>query len=81
MKVYREINITEFKFWSGGKSTVELLTLEEMRKIQYYLEDLEEDGFIHSETDLNDFFWFDTDWIANFLGYENFEALYKERKH
>ena len=81
MKVYKEIKITEFNFWCGAKSTVELLTHEELDWLQEYIEELETEGHIWSETDLNDFFWFDTDWIAKFLGYKDFETLYKERMH
>lgn len=36
-------------------------------------------GDIWTETDINDFFWFDTETIAAWLGYKDFETLYNER--
>lgn len=32
-----------------------------------------------TETDINDFFWFETDTIADLLGYSDWEALIEER--
>ena len=49
MKIYREMNLNEFKLWS--------------------------------ETQLNDFFWFDNDWIANFFGYVDFNEMWYERRY
>lgn len=69
-----------FKFWSGAKSTVEYLTLEEIENIwANYLDD-EILGRIPEETEINDFFWFETDEIARFLGYEDFDELMEDRK-
>lgn len=78
MKIYREMDLSEFEFWSGARSTVELLTKEELYLIQEYLE---EECEPMSETEVNDFFWFDTEWLAIFLGYEDFESLYCERRY
>lgn len=82
MKVSREISITDFHFWSGAQTTVKLLELEELKAIQEYIEEIEdEDKIIWTETMLNDFFWFETDWIAEFLGFKDFEDLYEKRSH
>ena len=47
------------------------------------MEILEEDcGFnmnTPTETDINDFFWFERDTIADLLGYSDWEALIGER--
>ena len=73
MKLYREESITNFDFWSGAKNTVKHLTDEELTTIESYLEEIFPDGM--DETELNDFFWFEDDLIAEWLGYENFEAI------
>ena len=69
---------TEFKFWSGAKSTVKYLTSDELDTIEFILE-LED--YVYTETDINDFFWFETDTIAEWLGYNSFDEImdrYKE---
>ena len=73
MKLYREESIRNFDFWSGAKDTAKYLTEDEMNTIEEMLEELYPDGM--SETELNDFFWFEDDTIAEWLGYEDFEAL------
>ncbi len=73
MKMYREENLTNFEFWSGAKNTVEYLTWEELETIESMLEEMYPDGM--DETDINDFFWFEEDTIAEWLGYEDFEEL------
>lgn len=62
MIVKSDTTIREFNFWSGAKDTVRYLTLEELDSVESILDDLYPDGI--SETDLNDFFWFDNDTIA-----------------
>lgn len=73
MKIYKEENLTNFEFWSGAKNTVEYLTWEELEQIESMLEEMYPDGM--DETELNDFFWFEDDTIAEWLGYEDFEEL------
>lgn len=73
MKIYTEQNLTNFEFWSGAKDTVKYLTDEELESIEKTLEEQYPDGM--SETELNDFFWFEDDLIAEWLGYEDFEEL------
>ena len=73
MKLYREESISNFDFWSGAKDTAKHLTDEELTTIESYLEDLFPDGM--GETELNDFFWFEDDTIAEWLGYEDFGAI------
>ena len=73
MKAYMEINLKDFEFWSGAKDTVKYLTEEELDTIENILEELYPDGM--SDTQINDLFWFEDDWIAEMLGYDNFEAI------
>lgn len=82
MKISREISITDFHFWGGAQTTVMLLELEELKDIESYIEEIEvTDKIVWTETFLNDFFWFDTEWIAAFLGFESYEDLYQKRKY
>lgn len=73
MKIYSEMSLTDFEFWSGAKDTANYLTYKELETIEYLLEDMYPDGI--DETTLNDIFWFENDWIAEMLGYESFDAI------
>ena len=66
MKVYSEINLRDFEFWSGAKSNAETLTSEQLDMVESILEDAYPDGM--DETQINDFFWFDFDTIREWLG-------------
>lgn len=73
MKVYKEVNAYNFDFWSGAKDTVKYLTDEEVNMIFDMLEELYPEGM--DETQVNDFFWFEEDTIAEWLGYRSFEEI------
>ena len=73
IKVVSEVDLSDFDFWSGAKDTVEYLTDEQLNEVQSMLEDLYPDGM--TETQINDIFWFEDDWIAEMLGFESFEDL------
>lgn len=78
MKIISEDKrLRDFDFWSGAKDTVDYLTSDELDTIEDILEDAYPDGM--TETQVNDLFWFDTDVIAEWLGYEDFESLINER--
>ena len=80
MKIYTEKSLRDFEFWSGAKDTVKYLTESELNTIESILEDCApEDGY--SDTDINDFFWFEDDTIAEWLGYDDFEQLMEEREN
>lgn len=73
VKVYRETDLTDFEFWSGARDRVKYLTDDELRQICNTLEDIYPDGM--TETQVNDIFWFEEDWIAEMLGFESFEEI------
>ena len=73
MKIYIEKSLSNFEFWSGAKDTIKYLTDEELDTIESILEDWYPDGM--SETEINDFFWFEEDTIAEWLGYNDFEEI------
>ena len=77
MKIYQETSLRDFEFWSGAKTTAETIwdkfggegfdTIEREWELEY------PDGM--DETQVNDMFWFETDYIATLLGYRNWEHL------
>ena len=74
MKVFKEVNsYSDFDFWSGARDTVKYLTAEEIEEIFSMLEDIYPEGM--EETEVNDFFWFEDDTIAEWLGYSSFEEI------
>ena len=73
MKIYTENSLSNFEFWSGAVDRVKYLTDDELDTIEAILEDIYPDGM--DETQINDLFWFEEDWIAEILGYEDFEAI------
>lgn len=79
MKVIKEVNnYSDFEFWSGAADTVEYLTAEEVEKVLIILEDIYRDGM--TDTELNNFFWFEKDTIAEWLGYDSFEEIYNREE-
>lgn len=77
MKFYVEKDLRDFDFWGGAKQTRDYLTNEEVDAIEWALED---SGEKFTETEINDIFWFDADWIAEILGYEDFEEIMRRVK-
>lgn len=74
MKIYSETSLKNFQFWSGAKDVVKFLTDAELDYLESILEsEIFPDGA--SETEINDFFWFEDDTIAEFLGYSDFGEI------
>lgn len=73
MKIYTEDSIRNFKFWSGGRDTVDDLFDSDFDILEPRIEEIF-DGEC-SDTELNDFFWFERDTIAEWLGYEDYDEL------
>ena len=78
MKVYEESSLNDFEFWGSAIQTAKYLTDDEIDAIEENLNELNSGGM--SKTEINDFFWFDDDTIAKWLGYPDFETLMDERK-
>jgi len=64
MKVYSEINLRNFDFWSGAKN--HSFTYEELEEIQYQLEDIYPDGL--EDVQINDLFWFEEEFLCELIG-------------
>ena len=78
MKYTVEESLRNFQFWSGAKDTAEQLTEEQFDQIESILEDCYPDGM--TDTQINDIFWFECDWIADQLGFEDWKSLVKHNK-
>ena len=81
MTVTIELTASEFsrRCWSGAADTCKYLTLDEIRDILHMLDDNYNSGKFMSLTEVNDFFWFERDIIAEWLGYENFDYIIDKR--
>jgi hypothetical protein len=81
IKVFTEINLKDFEFWGPAVQHAEMLTDDEFD----HLEGMLSDHCVYDETELNDFFAHDTDDIARWLGFYNWDEFveYKEneKKH
>lgn len=73
MKIYKEENLRYFEFWGGACDTVKYITDEELDTLESILEECNPKGM--SETEINDFFWFEEDTIADWLGYSSFDEI------
>lgn len=68
MKITCESSLWCFEFWSGAKCLREQLTPIEMDTIEEMLEELYPDGM--TDTEINDLFWFDPEFVCELLGYQ-----------
>lgn len=70
MKVYKECNsIYDFEFWAGAENTISSICAA--NKEDEFWDFIEEyfDGYDSiSETELNDFVWFESDYIYEHIG-------------
>lgn len=67
MKVYYDFNIYTFEGWSGAKDTLRTVaTAHKMDELEQLIEDI----FCGeaSETEINDFLWFEDEYILECLG-------------
>lgn len=78
MKITTEKSLRDFEFWSGAVYTAENLTDKQLDQIESYLEDAFPDGV--TDTEVNDFFWFENDQIAEWLGFEDWETFLKSNE-
>lgn len=76
MTIKQEMNLEDFPFWSGARHTEAVLKWTELQTIENELVAQKDEW---DATELNDLFWFERDYIAEILGYENWEALENER--
>ena len=67
MQISYELDLRNFKAWSGARFTLDRLIDEDMcEDLEFILEDMYPDGM--TETQLNDLLWFEPEWIFETLG-------------
>ena len=77
MKIYEEKSLKDFKFWGGAEDRRKYFTDEEMEVLEECLNELYPEGL--EETQLNDIFWHDSDFLAELVGYNDFDEIIIER--
>lgn len=75
--ITEEISLRDFPFWGNAEMVSSYLTEDEFEMIEDFLNESYPGGI--DKTDLNDFFAFDEDTIAQWLGYDDFDALREDR--
>ncbi len=83
MKYVVEESLDNFGAWSGGKDTLDTLKEKgDVDSVECLIEELastSEEGL--TDTNINDFLWFERDTIAQHLGYSDWEEYeYGERE-
>ena len=64
-----EFDINSFEFWSGAKSKIEnIRELDKLDELEDLIIEVFGDRESVSETDINDFVWFEDDMINDYLG-------------
>lgn len=72
MKLYKELDITNFEPWSGAVDTYNTIeAADKLNQLEALLEELYPEGI--EETQLNDLLWFDSEWLFECLGIEEDE--------
>lgn len=79
MRIYKEMNLSNFDFWGGARDRVKYLSGEDLDFIGRELE-MCHNTDLFDETEINDFFWFEEDTVADMLGYADFDELMEDRK-
>jgi len=76
MEYIVESSLERFEAWSGGKDTLDVLKeKDDCDAVESILEEYFSCGEDKpTETEINDLLWFERDWIAEQLGYRNWEA-------
>lgn len=68
MTIKTEQSLSNFEFWSGAKANAEMMTAEELDSVENELEELYPDGM--TDTEINDLFWFDFEYVCELIGLE-----------
>ena len=72
MQYTKQLNLTNFNFWSGAKQ--HKFSYSELQELQFQLEVLYHEE-PPTETDLNDLFWFEEEFLCECIGldFEEYE--------
>lgn len=70
-----ECDLDQFDAWSGGKDTLDVLIEKGVcDEVQFFIEETF-CGEIPTESAINDFLWFERDFIAQHLGYDSWDEF------
>lgn len=73
MKYVVEESLDNFEAWSGGKDTLDTLREKgDVDSVEFLIEEVFFDE-TPSQTQVNDFLWFERDTIAQHLGYSDWD--------
>ena len=75
MKYIVEESLSNFNAWSGGKDTKDELTDEQLDRVEGLIGEMFSDDNPPTDTQINDFLWFERDFIAQHLGFSDWEHL------
>ena len=78
MIIKTEKDLTNFDFWSGAVLLANRLTYIELKQITKQLEEFYPEGM--TDTQINDLFWFDEDFICEIIGEKTEDVLYKRNR-
>jgi hypothetical protein len=76
MTIKKEISLRDFEFWAGAKQWADVLTPEELDRVEWFLDDCADEW---TETEINDFLWFNTEEWMELLGVTEDELLAREK--
>lgn len=77
MKIYTETSLADFEPWSGAIYTYNRVAdADKLDELEQILEEIYPNGI--DETQLNDIFWFEDEWIFEVLGMEEEEEEEEE---
>lgn len=77
MQITYELDLENFKAWSGAKTTLERIQNEgKCGQFERILEECYPEGI--TETQLNDLLWFDDEWCYETLGIRSYDKVKEE---
>ena len=60
--IKKEFNLGDFEAWGGGADRLkEIIELDIVEEVQYYMEEMFDGSEVVTETDINDILWFEMD--------------------
>lgn len=77
MIITNETSLADFNFWGVDEELFDMLTNDDFYYIETELENEYPNGI--DETELNDLFHFEEDYIAQILGYDDYKSMKHDR--
>lgn len=73
MRVYKDIDLSEYDFAGQAKENAEKFTIKELDEIGEQIAECYPEGI--EDTCLNDIFWFEMEWLVELLGLSKQEVI------